>query len=85
MSYTILIEKRATKEAESIPPTQRKKIDKAITSLAAQPRPRGCKKLTPKNGYRIRVGNYRVLYSVDDDTKVVVIYRIKIKGKSTYK
>jgi len=43
------------------------------------------KKVTHKEGYRIRVGNYRILYTVDDETRTVVIYRIKIKGKNTYR
>lgn len=83
--YRIVIEKKAEKEAENIPPPQRDRIDKAILSLAANPRPHDCKKLTHKEGYRIRVGNYRVLYTVDDKTKTVVIYRIKIKSKGTYR
>jgi mRNA interferase RelE/StbE len=49
------------------------------------PRPHGSKKLTEKEGYRIRAGDYRILYTIDDETKTVVIYRIKIKGKATYK
>jgi mRNA interferase RelE/StbE len=60
-------------------------IDKTILSLSSNPRPYGSKKLTEKEGYRIRAGNYRILYTVDDKAKVIVIYRIKIKGKSTYK
>jgi len=83
--YRIVIERKAEKEAENIPPPQRERIDKAILSLAANPRPHGCKKLTHKEGYRSRVGNYRVLYTVDDEAKTVVIYRIKIKGKGTYR
>jgi mRNA interferase RelE/StbE len=49
------------------------------------PRPYGSKKLTEKEGYRIRAGDYRILYTIDDEAKVAVIYRIKIKGKSTYR
>lgn len=58
---------------------------KAISPLTANPRPYGSKKLTEKEGYRIRRGDYRILYTIDDETKVVVVYRIKIKGKSTYR
>jgi mRNA interferase RelE/StbE len=85
LSYQIIIEEKAQKEAEKIPTNYRFAIDKAITSLASNPRPHGSKKLTEKEGYRIRVGNYRILYAIDDKAKIVVIYRIKIKGKSTYK
>ena len=83
--YRIVIGRKAEKEAGNIPLPQRHKIDNAIFSLANNPRTHNCRKLTHKEGYRIRVGNYRVLYTVDDDTKTIVVYRIKIKGKGTYK
>ncbi len=85
MTYKIVIERKAQKEAEKIPTKYQSMIDKTILSLSSNPRPFGSKKLTEKEGYRIRVGNYRILYTVDDRAKVIVIYRIKIKGKSTYK
>lgn len=83
--YQIILEKRAKKEAENIPPLQRYRIDKAISSLSVNPRPVSCKKITQKEGYRIRAGNYRILYTIDDKAKIIVIYRIKVKGKDTYK
>jgi mRNA interferase RelE/StbE len=83
--YQIIIERKAQKEAEKIPVQYRGNIDKAILSLSGNPRPHGSKKLTGKEGYRIRDRNYRVLYTIDDEAKIVVIYRIKIKSKHTYK
>ncbi len=85
MIYKIVIERKAEKEAEKIPIKNRPAIDKAILSLVSNPRPHGSKKLTEKEGYRVRVGNYRILYTIDDVAKTVVIYRIKIKGKTIYK
>ncbi len=84
-SYQIIIEKKAEKEAENVPPPQRHRIDKAIRSLSVNPRPVAGKKLAQKEGYRIRVGNYRILYTIDDKARIIVIYRIKIKSKDTYK
>lgn len=84
-SYQIIIEKKARKEAENVPPPQRYRIDKAICSLSDDPRPASGKKITQKEGYRIRVGHYRILYTIDDKARIIVIYRIKIKGKDTYK
>lgn len=81
MSYRLIIEHKAKKEASKIPYNFRSKIDKAILSLGENPRPYGSKKLTDKEGYRIRVGDYRILYTIDDKAKVVVIYRIKIRGE----
>ncbi|MEW6068087.1 MAG: type II toxin-antitoxin system RelE/ParE family toxin [Nitrospirota bacterium] len=85
MTYKVVIERKAQKEAQKIPPKFRSLIDETIISLSSNPRPTGSKKLTEKEGYRVRIGNYRILYTVDDKAKVIVIYRIKIKGKSTYK
>ncbi len=85
MTYQILVEKRVEKETKRISSRDRQTIDKAIHALASNPRPHGCKKLTDKEGYRIRIGNYRVLYTIDDGHKTVVIYRIKIRNERTYK
>ena len=84
MTYKIVKERKAQKETEKNPVKYRSQIDEIIISLSSNPRPFGSKKLTEKEGYRIRVGNYRILYAVDDKAKVIVIYRKKIKGKSTY-
>lgn len=85
MKYRVVVEKRGEKDASKIPARHRKNIDKSILSLASNPRPRGCRKLTDRDGYRIRINNYRVLYTVDDETGTVVIYRIKRRKESTYK
>ena len=52
-------------------------IKKAILSLASDPRPHGAAQLTNQEGYRIRVGDYRALYRVDDKAREIFIYRIK--------
>jgi mRNA interferase RelE/StbE len=44
--------------------------------LKENPRPVGCKKLTNQEGYRIRIGNYRILYTIEDENKIVMIYRV---------
>jgi mRNA interferase RelE/StbE len=82
--YKIIIEKKAGKEAGRIPIKYRDAVDKKIQSLSSNPRPYGAKKLTGKEGYRVRTGNYRILYTIDDKAKVVIVYRIKIKNKTTY-
>lgn len=84
MSYRLIIEGKAKKEALCIPSHIRHNIDKDILALSHNPRPRGCKKLTDREGYRIRVGDYRILYTIDDKAKIIVIYRIKIR-KDAYR
>lgn len=53
-----------------------------INSLKSNPRPAGCLKLTAEEGYRLRSGNYRIIYRIDDKNKAIYIYRIKHRSKS---
>ncbi|MFQ6052436.1 MAG: type II toxin-antitoxin system RelE/ParE family toxin [Candidatus Hydrothermarchaeota archaeon] len=57
-------------------------IKNKIISLAPNPRPSGCLKLTAEEGYRIRSGNYRILYRIDDKNKIIYAYRIKHRKES---
>jgi mRNA interferase RelE/StbE len=55
----------------------RKRIDKAMLALAEVPRPTGARKLQGSvQDWRIRIGDYRVLYEIDDDARLVTIWRI---------
>jgi mRNA interferase RelE/StbE len=56
------------------------RINQAIAHLAENPRPQGSKKLTVREGYRIRVGDYRILYQIDDMAKLIIVYRIADRG-----
>ena len=85
MTYRILVEKRIEKDFRRVPVHDRQRIDRAILALASNPRPHGCKKLTDKDGYRVRIGDYRVLYTIDDESRTVVVYRVKIRSEKTYK
>lgn len=78
MSYTISIRKQALKELEHLSKRENQQIIKAIDELAENPRPHGCKKLKGEMEYmwRIRVGNYRVLYQIDDGLRIVEIRKI---------
>jgi mRNA interferase RelE/StbE len=74
--YKITIKKSAVKELEDIPKKELRKIVKRIQSLALNPRPQGCQKLSSQNRLRIRQGDYRVVYSVDDKDCIVNIVKI---------
>ena len=78
MSYRISIRKQALKELEELPAKDSSKVSAAIDSLATNPRPTVCKKLKVEHEFiwRIRVGNYRVLYKIEDTIKVVEIGKI---------
>lgn len=73
--YQIIITRQAQKQLAALPTAIQKKIDKAIIGLKVQPRPNGAIKLKDdRDSYRIRVGDYRTLYTIEDaELKVVVV------------
>ncbi len=76
MSYTISVLRRAQKELSELPARAYGRVRDAIRALAENPRPVGCLKLTAREGWRIRVGNYRVVYEIDDRRKRVLVLHI---------
>lgn len=74
--YQLVIDKYAEKQLEKIPPPSFNRVVKAISDLANNPRPHGYKKLTGRPGYRIRIGNYRVIYTIED--KILTVFVIDI-------
>ncbi|MCX6198950.1 MAG: type II toxin-antitoxin system RelE/ParE family toxin [Bacteroidetes bacterium] len=73
--FAVRILRDAEKDLAKIPTSTLKKIFPAIKALAVNPRPHGCKKLKGMEEYlwRIRVGDYRVVYSIDDEIKLVEV------------
>ena len=76
MSYELLILRRAQKDLAKLPKADFERMRAALTDLAIEPRPVGCKKLVGREGWRIRSGNYRAIYEVDDTKKCVTILHI---------
>ncbi len=75
-SYSVRIKPSAVKELEAIPAKDRRRIATKIQALGNNPRPVGCEKLAGHDKYRIRQGNYRVLYTIEDDVLIVTIIAI---------
>lgn len=75
-SYNILFTKSAAKELESVPTKDRHRIVARIGALADDPRPMGVEKLSGDDKYRIRQGNYRILYEIVDEELVVTVVHI---------
>lgn len=75
--YKVIATRQAAKQLQKLPSTYVELIRQHIHSLADNPRPSGVKKLTNDLSYRLRVGDYRILYDVDDTAQLVTIYRIK--------
>lgn len=75
-SYSLYIKPSAGKELEALPARDRQRIVARIQALADEPRPPGCEKLSGEQKYRVRQGPYRVLYTVDDGAREVVVVKI---------
>jgi len=75
-NYRIRIKKSAGKELERIDPLFRRRIIERIQKLSEDPRPKGSKRLSGDDKYRIRQGDYRILYQIFDDTITVIVVRI---------
>jgi mRNA interferase RelE/StbE len=84
--YQIEISKRVRKGMAHLPRQDQAKILTMIKTLAEEPRPVGCRpvKGAERGTYRVRVGDYRVIYVVLDDERVVVVARISRRSESTY-
>jgi mRNA interferase RelE/StbE len=76
VKYKIEFKKSAVKELNSVSPIELKKIIIRIQNLALNPRPDRYKKLSKDEKYRIRIGNYRILYLIEDDKLIIVIVKI---------
>ncbi|MBU4444993.1 MAG: type II toxin-antitoxin system RelE/ParE family toxin [Candidatus Marinimicrobia bacterium] len=79
--YRIEFKKSAYRELKSIPKKDLKRILSKIESLSEDPRPDGCKKLSALERYRIRQGNYQILYSIEDDILTIHIVKIGHRKK----
>ena len=75
--YQVIVERKAQREMEVLPDDALQNVVHVIGNLVNTPRPQGVKKLIGKDGWRIRVNDYRVLYTIDDKHKLISIYRVK--------
>lgn len=76
-SYEIEVSRTAEKQLKKLPKEDRKRIVEATLELQNEPRPRGARKLSGYDDvYRIRVGRYRILYSVSETDIVIIILKI---------
>ena len=75
-SYRLLIKPSAVKELEGLPQKDRRRVVSKVRGLPSNPRPPGCEKLSGHELYRVRQGNYRILYTIQDVDWIVVVIRI---------
>jgi mRNA interferase RelE/StbE len=76
MTYRVSVLRRALKELEQLPAEHYPRVRDAIRHLASDPRPTGCRKLTGRGGWRIRIGVYRVIYDIDDSQQLVTVLNV---------
>ncbi len=72
-NYTAVLSKKAQKQLDKFSDNIAEPILEAIAQLEENPRPAGCKKLKGRDGYRIRTGNYRIIYNIFDNELIVDI------------
>lgn len=75
-SYSLEVKRSAAKEIADLPKADCQRVVAKIQLLASDPRPQGPEKLSGAEKYRIRQGNYRILYEIDDSAKSVIIVRV---------
>ena len=76
--YQVLIERAAERDLRRLPGTVHDRVIAAIRALARDPRPPGCRKLTGSaNDWRVRVGDYRIVYEIADAIRIVRVHRVR--------
>ena len=76
MAYSVGVERRAQKQIARLSAEMQDRVEAALRALAEEPRPPGCRRLTNRGGWRIRVGDFRIVYEIDDDQRAVTVFRV---------
>ncbi len=83
VTYTVIIIRPAQKEIRALAQTVRARILQALRSLANDPRPSGCRKLVgAQNRWRVRVGDYRIIYEINDVNRSLSIIAVRHRSKA---
>ncbi|MFC1452385.1 type II toxin-antitoxin system RelE/ParE family toxin [Verrucomicrobiota bacterium] len=75
--YRVIVRTSVSKDLKDIPQKDVRRILAAIESLGDDPRPPGTKKLSGQERYRLRQGNYRILYSIEDDKLIICVVKVR--------
>ncbi|MBW3670186.1 MAG: type II toxin-antitoxin system RelE/ParE family toxin [Acidobacteria bacterium] len=80
--YEVIVAASASREIEDLPRSVARRVYERLEALASEPRPHGVKKLKGERElWRIRVGDYRVVYAIDDDTRTIDVVRARHRSK----
>jgi mRNA interferase RelE/StbE len=76
MAYAVEVARKVQKQASRLPVDVQSRVDVAIRGLGQDPRPPGCRRLSGQDEWRIRVGDYRIVYEIHDDSERVLVLEI---------
>jgi mRNA interferase RelE/StbE len=87
VNYRVEVGRRVQKELARLPRKDQARIIVVLQKLAGDPRPQGCKPVrdAPTGTYRVRVGSFRVIYTVVDADQVIIVARVAKRDESTYR
>jgi mRNA interferase RelE/StbE len=75
-AYSLFFKESVQKDLDGIPKKDLRRILTRIKSLAGNPRPQGCEKLTGQGRYRLRQGRYRIVYAIQDEHRTVTVVKV---------
>ncbi|MBI5288978.1 MAG: type II toxin-antitoxin system RelE/ParE family toxin [Chloroflexi bacterium] len=84
MRYEVEVVRSAQRAVKRLPAEYRERVARAIEALGDNPRPRGSQKLSGFDGWRLRVGEYRIMYTVSDRARYVQVQWIARRTTTTY-
>ena len=84
MAYTLKLHRDIEKQLSRIPKKQRERLVNSMRSLSIEPRPHGCQHLQDEL-YRIREGQYRIIYAIFDDELVILVCKVTRRTEKTYR
>ena len=80
--WQVIVSRKAERSLRRLPKNLLQRLGQAIDGLAINPRPTGHKKLVGSDFYRIRVGDWRIIYTIEDDQLIVLIVTISPRGSA---
>lgn len=85
MSYRVILRRVAQNQLDNLSRNEYRLVAQAISALEKEPRPRKVKKLADSGLWRVRIGHYRIVYTINDREGVVIVVRVARRAEDTYK
>ena len=85
MSYQVRLRRAAQKQLDKLSEHEYEIVAQSISALEQEPRPPRVKKLAASGLWRIKIGQYRIVYSIDDEECLIIVVRVARRTEDTYK